>query len=291
MASADPDVVYFNGSFRPKADVRVSPDDRGFLFADGVYEVVRAYGGRPFALGEHLERLGRSLGALRIEGVDVDHVGEVVHRLLRENAVADGACYIQITRGAAPRRHAFPEAGTPPTVYACTTPMGADPDTWDRGVAVVLVPDQRWARCDIKSTALLPNVLANQQAKEAGVEEALFVRDGVVTEGSHTNVAAVFEGRLHTHPEGPYILAGVTRRIVLDLCRELGVPVVERPVLAETLPLADEVVLLSTSSEVLPVVEVDGRPVGDGTPGPVARRLLQAYRERTAPPVGGAPVG
>src|SRR5690606_30293842 len=207
---------------------------------------------------------------------------EIARRLAQENGLADGTCYLQVTRGAAPRRHAFPAPGTPPTVYACTYPLSAAPERWARGVGVHLVPDERWARCDVKSTALLANVLANQAAQEAGAEEAVFVRDGLVTEGSHTNVAAVFGGRVVTHPEGPRILSGVTRAVVLRLCAELGVPVEERPVPAADLARADEVLLTSTTSEVLPVVAADGRPVGAG---PRAGRR-GAPHERD---VGGAP--
>jgi len=273
-----PDVVYLDGAYVPRAEARLSPDDRGFLFGDGVYEVVRFYGGRPFAEEAHAARLERSLRALRIEGFEAASFPAIARRLAEANGFIDGTCYLQVTRGAAPRRHAFPPPGTPPTVYACTYPLHAAPEKWERGVGVALVPDERWGRCDVKSTALLPNVLANQAAKEAGAEEAVLVRDGLVTEGSHTNVAAVFEGRVFTHPEGPRILSGVTRGVVLALCAELAIPVEERPVPAAELPRADEVFLMSTTSEVLPVAAVDGRPVGAGTPGPLARRLLDAFR-------------
>lgn len=280
-------IVYLGGRFLPKSEAHVSPDDRGFLFADGAYEVVRFYGGRPFALAEHLERLARSLAALRIEGVEVEEIGEIARRLVRENGLAEATCYVQITRGAAPRRHAFPAPGTPPSVYASAAPLEVDPARWEHGASVILVPDERWARCDIKSIALLPNILAHQRAREAGADEAVLVREGVVTEGSHTNVAAVFGGRLVTHPEGPRILPGVTRRVVLGLCKMLGIPVEERPIPAEALPRADEVMILSTTSEVLPVVRVDGREVGGGVPGPVARRLLAAFRARVEAETGG----
>jgi D-alanine transaminase len=276
-----PSLAYLNGSFLPRTDIRISPDDRGFLLSDGVYEVVRAYGGRPFALDRHLERLRRSLRELRIEGLEADALAPVVKRLFRENGHDDATCYLQVTRGVAPRRHAFPDAGTPPTVYAFTAPLTVDTALWERGARITLVPDERWSRCDIKTTALLPNVLANQRAKELGVEEAVFVRDGFVTEGSHTNVAAVFDGVLHTYPESNYILSGVTRDIVLELCGDLGVPVVLKPFLAEDVYRADEAMVLSTTSEVLPVIEADGRTVGGGHPGPVTRRLLEALRALT----------
>jgi D-alanine transaminase len=279
---ASPDIVYLDGAYLPRTAARISPDDRAFLFGDGVYEVVRFYGGRPFAMEAHVGRLRRSLDAVRIEGFDASAVGEIAARLAEENGLAGGTCYLQVSRGAAPRRHAFPEPGTPPTVYACTYPLSVTPELWTRGVPVVLVPDERWGRCDVKSTALLANVLASQAAKEAGAEEAVFVRDGLVTEGSHTNVAAVFGGRVVTHPEGPRILSGVTRGVVLALCAELGIPVEERPVPAADLRHADEVFLMSTTAEVLPVVAVDRQAVGSGAPRPVARALQAAFRERVA---------
>lgn len=281
MAANEGEIAYFNGSFGPRSDISISPDDRGFLLSDGVYEVVRAYGGQPFRMDLHLERLERSLNALRIEGVEVGALRRVVERLIQENGLHDATCYLQVTRGAAPRRHAFPAEGTPPTVYAFAVPLQVNPEKWERGVAVTLLPDQRWARCDIKSTALLPNVLANQRAKERGVEEAIFVRDGYITEGSHTNVAAVIGGCVITYPESNYILSGVTRRVVLDLCAELSILLSERPLLAEDFLRADEVLLLSSTSEVLPVVEVDGQTIGAGVPGPVGRRLLSAYQKLT----------
>jgi D-alanine transaminase len=225
-----------------------------------------------------VRRLDRSLRAVRIEGFEAGAFPEVARRLAHENGLDHGTCYLQVTRGAAPRRHAFPDAGTPPTVYARTYPLVLAPEPWACGVGVLLVPDERWARCDVKSTALLPNVLANQAAQEAGAEEAVFVRDGLLTEGSHTNVAAVFDGRVWTHPEGPRILSGVTRQVVLALCGEVGVPVEERPIPATDLAGADEVFLMSTTAEVLPVVAVDGRPVDAGVPGPVTRALLAAFR-------------
>jgi D-alanine transaminase len=234
----------------------------------------------------HVRRLDRSLRAVRITGFEAETFPEIARRLAQENGLADGTCYLQITRGAAPRQHAFPEPGTPPTVYACTYSLSASSKPWERGVGVILVPDERWARCNVKSTALLPNVLANQAAKEAGAAEAVFVRDGLVTEGSHTNVAAVFGGRVCTHPEGPRILSGVTRTVVLALCRTLGVPVEERPIPGDALAQADEVFLMSTTSEVLPVVAVGGQPVGAGAPGPVTRALLAAFRAQVGRAAG-----
>lgn len=271
-------VAYLNGQYVPREQVRVSPDDRGFLFGDGVYEFVRFYAGRPFAMDRHLARLARSLAALRIDGVDVAPLANVFERLAAESGVPDTGVYLQVTRGAAPRRHRFPDTGTPPTIYAFADPTTFSPSRWETGVSVVTTADQRWARCDVKSLQLLANVLANQRAHEAGVEECLFVRDGFVTEGSHTNVFAVFDGRLATYPDSPYILPGVTRAIVLELAARLDIAAHLRPIPYDSLLAADEVFITSTSEEVLPVVSIDGRSVASGAPGPVSQSLLAAFR-------------
>jgi len=273
--------VYFNGRFMPKEDVRISPDDRGFLFGDGVYEVIRAYKGRLFKTEAHFKRLERSLRELHIDGVDVKELEDVAEQLLQLNHLEheDAKLYIQVTRGAAPRQHCFPAAGTPPTVYAYVSTFQPPVEKWERGVRVILVPDVRWARCDIKSVALLPNILACQQAKENGAEEAVFVRNGVITEGSHTSFCAVFDGVLHTHPKTNYVLTGTMREIVLELCGQLGIPFREFPIFERDLKKADEIMILGTTSEIMPVIQVDDWTVGSGKPGPIARRLQQAYRE------------
>lgn len=284
-------IVYYNGRFIPKQEVAISPDDRGFLFADGVYEVVRAYEGRLFESEAHMARLARSLAALRIQGPEPKRLIPVAQRLLAENDLETGQAtvYIQITRGAAPRKHYFPETETPPTVYAAPARFEPDPEKAENGVRVILVPDTRWTRCDIKSVALLPNVLASQQAMEQGAEEALFVRDGMVIEGSHTNFCAVFDGELVIAPNSNYTLAGITRKVVLELCRELDIPVRCFPIAQSELfdrhrrPSGppDEFMILGTTKELMPVVRINERMVGDGVPGPTTRRLQEAFRQRT----------
>jgi D-alanine transaminase len=273
-------IVFFDGQFLPKDEVRISPDDRGFLLADGAYEVVRVYQGRPFLMDEHLRRLRYSLGEVRISPPQVEEVPGVARELIRRNDLAQGeaSIYIQVTRGVAPRKHAFPAEPTAATLYVTASPFVPRPEKWEKGVSVVLVPDTRWARCDIKSLALLPNVLASQAAAEQGAEEAVFVRDGLLTEGAHTNVCAVLDGVLFTHPATHRILAGITRGLVLKLCAELGIPYREEAVGADALTAASEAMILGTTTEIMPVIEVDGRPVGDGRPGPVTRRLQGAFR-------------
>jgi D-alanine transaminase len=276
-------VVYFNGEFLAKEAVSISPDDRGFLLADGVYEVIRAYEGKLFQAEAHLQRMARSMRELHLSGPSPLELNDVAERLIMKNNLTTGGAtvYLQITRGAAPRRHAFPADDTPPTVYATASPSHPSVEKMTHGIKVILVPDMRWTRCDIKSISLLPNVLANQQAKERQVEEAVFVRDGAVTEGSHTNVGAVFKGTIVTYPKSHYILSGITRQVVIELCHQLNIPVKEFPILVDHLPKADEMMLMSTTSEITPIVQVDDWTVGNGKPGPVTVRLQQAFQELT----------
>ncbi len=273
-------IVYLNDRFLPKKDARVSPDDRGFLFADGAYEVIRSYSGKLFKIEEHYQRLGRSLHELRITPPDMAKLTDAAEELIRVNNLANGdaVLYVQVTRGVAPRKHAFPEEEIRPTVYLSAGPFRPSPEKWERGVRIILVADIRWSRCDIKSIALLPNVLASQEAKARGAEEAVFVREGVVTEGAHTNFCAVFDGQLVTHPQSSHILAGITRKVVLDLCYELQIPCQESPIGQRELRKASEAVIIGTTTEIMPVVQVDDWKVGDGEPGPVTRKLQEAFR-------------
>jgi len=273
--------VYFNGEFGDKDDVSISPDDRGFLFGDGVYEVLRAEHGQLFRADAHFRRLRRSLRHTRIQGVDVDGLRDAVHSLLYHNDLQDrrAKIYLQVTRGAAPRQHAFPDASTEPTVYATAKPHEPPLDKWTQGVKVILHPDRRWARCDIKSTALLPNVLANQRAMENDAYEAVLVRDGYVTEASHSSVFGVFDGTVVTHPLTNRLLPSITRLVTLDLCRDLDIPVDQTPIPEERLPEMDELMLTGTTTGVMPVVRVDDWAVADATPGPVARKLQETFRE------------
>ncbi|MEJ2503165.1 MAG: D-amino acid aminotransferase [Gemmatimonadota bacterium] len=277
-------LVYLDGDYVPRTDARVSVDDRGFLLADGVYEVIRVYGGRPYLMEAHMARMRDGLRDLRIRYEDTGAVVDAARRLLDENGVdGDGTIYVQVTRGAAPRRHAFPARSTAPTVYVSAAPYdNHPPEYWEDGVDAITVPDTRWARCDIKSIALLPNVLANQAAHADGAFEALFVRDGVVLEGSHSNLWAVHRDRLITYPACNYILPGITRARVFELADALGIPVDRGPIYAERIFDMDELFLSGTTTEIMPVVRVDGREIVDGEPGPVTRKLLDAYRRDAA---------
>jgi len=270
-------IVFLNGEFLPREKAAISPEDRGFLFADAVYEVVRFDRGRGFHLEEHLNRMREGLDALRIEA-SPSFYPDVARELLRRNGLAEGDAivYAQISRGAAPRTHAFPPPGTPPTIFAfarASDPLPAEPGR------AVLVPDERWGRCDIKTVMLLPNVLAAQAAREAGAIDAILVRDGIALEATKANLFAVVEGVLRTAPRGPRILPGVTRAATIAAARRLGIPVEERAFGVEDLYRADEVLLASTSLWTYSLADVGGRPVGGGRAGPMAERLRRALEE------------
>jgi D-alanine transaminase len=282
-------IVYLNGQYIPRQRASIDVDDRGFLFADGVYEVIHSYEGHLFQMDAHLQRLEHGLRSLHIAIGDVQVVGEVVERLIAENGLTSGEAmvYIQITRGSAPRTHAFPPAGTPLTVYAAAKKYTPQRDQAEDGIAVILVPEPRWVRCDIKSVALLPNVLARQRAIEAGVADAIFVRDGVAIEGTSSNFFGVFNGQVVTAPKTNYILPGITRGVVIGLCADIGVPVHETPIMEHQLGEAEELFLTSTLTEIRPIVRLNDRPVGTGIPGPVTRRIQQAFRDLVSDLGGG----
>jgi len=274
------DVVYFDGRFISKSLVRVSPDDRGFLLGDGVYEVAAAYNGRFVALDRHMVRLRSSLVEARIDASVADPLETVFQELLERNGFAESGkamVYLQVTRGSAPRSHAFPTGHVRPTVYAYAAPFPAMGDL-SPGIAAITRPDLRWSRCDIKTISLIANCLANQEAKEAGAFEAILVRDGVALEGTHTSFFAVLDGVVQTAPLSNLILPGITREIVIEACRRNGIDVVEEPISVEQLPAADELFLAGTTTEVVPIVRLDGRHVGDGSPGPMTLRIEELYR-------------
>lgn len=282
VAHLNGSVVHLNGEYLPKGEAKVSVDERGFLFADGVYEVTPAYGGRLFRWPQHLDRIRKGLAALRIDFA-ADALEEMKYELLARNGLdkAPAACvYVQVTRGAAPRMHAFPDPPATPGVYAFANPYHRPSrERWEQGFRAVTVPDQRWARADIKAIALLPNVMAQQAAVDAGVSNAIFVRDGMAMEGAHNNLFAAFDGTLATAPKSNYILHGVTRDFVIGLAGDLGIPVEERAVPLPELFAADELFFTGTTTEIKPAVEVDGRRIGDGRPGPTTRRLYDAFLE------------
>lgn len=274
-------IVYLDGEYLPENEARVSVNDRGFLFADGIYEVIRVRDGKSVAMREHLERMAQGLDTLLIALDDPGRLAAVGAELLEKNDLLSGdvTIYIQVTRGSAPRKHAFPDPSTKPTVFMATRPYKRHPDAYfEDGVSAITVGDDRWARCDVKSISLLPNVLANQLAHKAGAFEALFVRDGIVLEGSHSNLFAVYDGKLVTYPASNYILNGITRMQVFDFARELGIPAAEGMIPLARLWEAEELFLSGTTTEIMPIVSVDGREILDGEPGPITHKLLERYR-------------
>ena len=271
-------IVYLNGRFLPESEAGISPLDRGFLFADAIYEVVRYDRGRPFRLAEHLERMRDGLAAIRIDA-STDFFEEAGQRLLSDNGLADkdAFVYAQVSRGAAPRYHAFPPEGTKPTVFAFAREV--DPPPAAAGGRAILLTDERWGRCDIKSVMLLPNVLAAQKAREAGAMDAILVRDGFALEATKANLFMISKGTLRTAPNGPRILPGVTRGAAIDAARRIGLAVEERAFTIEEMYAAQEVFLASTTLWTYPLIEVEGRPVGGGKGGPATRMIREALNE------------
>ena len=278
------DIVYVNGQFLPRAQATVSVEDRGFVFGDGVYEVLRVINGRLFATRFHNERLERSLKGILIELKGEDSPArfvEIGKQLLRENSLLEGEAtlYMQVTRGATTRAHYFPPSDIKPTVYISVARFTPNRDLAESGASAISHPDLRWGRCDLKTLNLLPNVLASQVAKERGAFEAMLVRDGVVTEGAKTNFFGVVDGTLRTHPSDNHILPGVTRSVLRELAGEIGIGVDETPIKVDEIPRLRELFLTGTTTDVMPIVSLDGKPVGKGKPGELTRKLQKVLAE------------
>lgn len=270
-----------NGETMPVEQAKVPVWDRGFLFGDSVYEVCRMYAGRCWLEDEHFARLRRSLKELDFPPVDVDRLIERVHQTIAASGIREGTVYIQITRGVAPRSHAFPDPPVPPTELIVVRPYDDGPTARLRqaGAKVISHPDLRWKRCDIKTTNLLANCMATEAARRAGCQEAILVdADGLVTEATHTSLLWVRQGRIEGTPEGPEILPGTTRQLVLRLLKSLAIPFAESRVTLDELKAADELILVGTTTEVVPIIQVDDDPIASGRPGPVSARLWEAYR-------------
>ena len=275
--------VYLNGEFVPLEEARVPVLDRGFIFGDGIYEVVPVYGGRPFRWPQHLARLRRSLAAIGIpDPKDDAGWSGLVEELVRRHPWRDQFIYMQVTRGVARRDHAFPKQVTP-TVFAMASELVVPTaEQREQGASLVSLPDERWLHCDIKSVSLLGNVLARQAAVERGATECVMFRDGMLTEGSASNVWVVRGGRVLGAPKDHRILEGIRVGLVESLCEAAAIPLEIRPVLREEVFAADELMISSATKEILAVTSLDGRPVGDGRPGPVWRRLYDAYQAAKA---------
>jgi D-alanine transaminase len=270
--------VYLNGELVPYEEAKVSVEDRGLNFADGIYEVVRVVGGALFRVEAHLDRFESGARALEIDlPMARDELREAIRGVARANGIDEGTVYVQLTRGPARRSHAFPE-GVRPTLFMLARPFpGPGEQNRKRGVSVVTAADLRWGYCEIKTIGLLPNVLAYQRARAEGCFEAVLVRDGVVTEGTHSSVFCVRDRVVYTHPIDN-ILPSITRRYTIDALRSEGVAVEEVGVTVEEFKAADEVFLAGTTTEIMPVVEVDDEPVGSGKPGEVTGLAYELYR-------------
>lgn len=275
------ELIWFNGETIPMSEARPSVEDRGAQFADGVYEVVRLYDGKPFTLNEHLERLRKSANAIQITmPLSVDALALEILKFIPKAGVAEGMIYLQLTRGVSPRNHLFPQPACKPTLYFYARPLPKIPPPGEGEAKIWTVADERWKRCWIKCIGLIANVLAKNEAVSRGADEALFVEDGMISECSASNFFAVIGGRIITHPVGPKVLPGITRTVVLEVASELGIPVDERPLREEEARGADELFISSTTREVSFVSTWNGQIVAGGKCGPITRRLHEALLQR-----------
>ncbi|MBI3067551.1 MAG: D-amino acid aminotransferase [Betaproteobacteria bacterium] len=273
-------MVYLNGEFMPLGDARIPVLDRGFIFGDGVYEVIPVYSRRPFRLAEHLRRLQRSLDAIRLANPMSDAEWErLAQEIVARNQGEDQYVYLQVTRGVARRDHAFPQ-NVKPTVFVMSSPLTTPSrETVENGIKGITATDFRWLRCDVKSTSLLANCLMRQLALDVGAVEVVMFRDGYLTEGSASNVFVVKNGTLLATPKNHLVLPGITYDVVLELAAAAGIPAEVREIPEHEARAAEEIWITSSTKEILAVTTLDEKPVGDGKPGPVFRRIYQAYQD------------
>jgi len=275
------ELAFVNGEIMPIDEAKVPIEDRGYNFGDAVYEYIASYQGKLFCLEEHLDRLERSMAALSFPKMSRDKIREAILELFDQSGIERAGIYLQISRGVAPRDHAYPEDAQPQFMMTVRPVHEKPPEFRHQGATAITVTDQRWGRCDVKTVQLLANAMAKQQALQAGVFDAIFVsEDGVVREATSSNVIIAKDGRLITHPLTEHILPGITRHVLLEICAERSLPVEERFFDLDALYAADEVFLTGTVTEVLPIVSIDGRSIGDGKIGPLARELYQALLEK-----------
>lgn len=271
------DLILHNDQFIREEELVISKEDRGYQFGDGIYEVIRVYEGNLFTAKEHIDRFYASADKIKIV---IPYTKDVFHKmmydLVEQNNITNGQVYVQITRGASMRQHHFP-ADTPPVLIAYTKTVERPVEMMEAGVRATFIEDIRWLRCDIKSLNLLGNVLAKQEAHDRGFYEAILHRGEVVTEGSSTNMYGIKDGVIYTHPTDNLILPGITRSVILDLCKEAGIQVQETAFTKTQALEMDEFFLSSTTAEVMPIIEIDGQTIGDGTPGTVTKQLQAAF--------------
>jgi D-alanine transaminase len=277
-------LAYFNGEYIPEESISIKWNDRGFNFADGCYEVVRSYKGKIYRVNDHAKRLAYSLRELRINSDIPSQVEEISYRLLQENHPGHehALVYMQVTRGAHKRMHRFPPVAPPPTILFTSGLFTPYQKEFEEGARIILIEDYRWNRCDIKSIGLIPNVMSQQKAWENEAIEAVFVRNGMLTEGTHTNVACIKKGVFITPPLSNQILAGVTRAAVIEICHELKIPVMEKEISGKEFLEMDEIMVLGTTLEITPVIRVNQYTIGQGTPGEWTREIQKLFRKKTS---------
>lgn len=273
--------ILWNKEIVKDEEIVISKEDRGYQFGDGIYEVIRVYEGSMFTAKEHIDRLYESADKIKLV---IPHTKDVFHKLMHDlieiNELDTGYVYVQITRGSSIRQHHFPNIGVEAVITGYTVVMNRPVSLMTNGVAVKTVEDIRWLRCDIKSLNLLGNVLAKQEAQEAGCFEALLHRGDVITEGSSSNMYGIKDGVLYTHPATNLILNGITRRVIFSCCEEIGLPIVETPMSMEKLFDYDEFFLSSTTSEVMPITIIDNKPIGNGLPGEWTKQLQVSFENK-----------
>jgi len=274
------EVVYLNGEFIAKEEARISPNDRGFIFADGVYEVAKYYNGKPFRFDDHLERLKRSLSELEIEYNEIESLRSVFTELINRNNLQNkhAGVYLQISRGEHKRVHHFPE-NIQPTVYAFAYYMPSFTDNLENGISLISHEDIRWQRCDIKSVSLLPNTMLYNKAVKAGAGECVLIRNGMVTEATHSSVLGVKNGTVITRPLSNLILPGITRKVILEICAANNIPFEEREFSEAEMLEMDELIIAGTGSEITPAIKVDSSVIGNGLPGKITRFIQEKFFE------------
>ena len=274
------EIVYLNGEFVAKEDAKISPNDRGFIFADGVYEVAKYYNGKPFRYDDHIARLQRSLSELSIDFNETDKLEKIFSELLSKNNLnkTHAGVYIQISRGEYTRIHNFPNQ-IKPTIYAYSFELPSNKKHLNNGIKVITSEDIRWQRCDIKSVSLLPNTMLFNKATEAGAGECVLIRDGMVTEATHSSLLGIKDGVVITRPLSNLILSGITRKVILEICIKNSIPVEERIFSEKELHEFEEIIIAGTGSEITPAIQINDKLVGNGKPGKITKFIQQKFFE------------
>ena len=283
------ETVFFNGEFIAREKALISPDDRGFYFADGVYEVIRCFKGNFFCFEEHMMRLKRSLSETRINFKEISSLNSICKKIISKNNLEGkyADIYIQITRGVHRRMHRFPVEDISPTIYMYAYERLPSVNEMKRGVKAITRTDIRWLRCDIKSVSLLPNTLMFQEAYEKNARECIFIRDGVLTEASHSNVMGVKTDVIFTHPDCNLILSGITKMVVFKICNDLGIYIKESPLREEDISELDELFIIGTGNDIMPVVQLNNEVINNGVPGAITRQIQREYFRITYKELGG----